>query len=91
MYNLLQKLFPIHRSISGDGFNKTLDVLSEKIDFKKFEFKTGSKLFDWTVPKVWNINSASIKSEDGKTIVDVKDNNLHIMIHNQQLIVLMEK
>jgi aminopeptidase-like protein len=82
LYNLLKKLFPIHRSISGNGFNKTLDILSEKIDLKRIEFKTGSKLFDWTVPKVWNINSASIKSEAGETIVDIKENNLHIMSYS---------
>ena len=82
MYNLLKKLFPIHRSITGDGFNQTLDILSENIDLKKFKYKTGSKLFDWTVPKVWNINSATIKRESGETIVDIKDNNLHIMSYS---------
>ena len=50
LFQLMSKLFPICRSITGDGFNKTLDILSENIDLRKIRYKTGTKLFDWTVP-----------------------------------------
>jgi len=83
MYDLLKRLFPINRSITGHGINKTLDVLSENIPISKYTYKTGEKMFDWEVPKEWDIKSAFIKNESGEVIIDFKSNNLHVMGYSE--------
>lgn len=76
---LLTELFPICRSISGNGNRRTFDILSELIPLNKYEIKSGTRVFDWTVPKEWNIQDAWIKDSSGKKLVDFKNNNLHIV------------
>ncbi|MBP1993977.1 DUF4910 domain-containing protein [Paenibacillus eucommiae] len=77
--NLFDKLFPIHRSITGDGVRKTLSILDELVPIKQYEYPTGMECFDWTIPKEWNIKEAYIKDSRGKTILDIKDHNLHLV------------
>lgn len=81
MYELCRKLFPICRSITGDGVRKTLNIINEELDGRLIikEVPTGTKAFDWTVPKEWNINDAWIKDSSGKKILDFKENNLHVV------------
>ncbi|RUZ67693.1 DUF4910 domain-containing protein, partial [Mesorhizobium sp. M7A.F.Ca.US.003.02.2.1] len=79
IYALAERLFPICRSITGDGVRQTLDVLSGHIDLERHEVPTGTQVFDWTIPKEWNIRSASITGPDGQTVVDFADSNLHIV------------
>lgn len=85
MYNLANKIFPICRSITGQGVRDTLTILSNYIaqsDGVGFDIKnvpSGTQVFDWTVPKEWKINAAYIDDENGKRIVDMKENNLHVM------------
>ena len=79
IYALAERLFPICRSITGDGVRRTLDILSGHVDLERHEVPTGTQVFDWTVPKEWNIHSASIKGPDGQTVVDFADSNLHIV------------
>ncbi|TIR24117.1 MAG: DUF4910 domain-containing protein [Mesorhizobium sp.] len=79
IYDLAERLFPICRSITGDGVRKTLDVLSGHIDLRRHEVPTGTQVFDWTIPKEWNIRSARIAAPDGRTIVDFADSNLHVV------------
>ena len=80
MFSLATELFPICRSIMGDGVRKTFEILRRKMpDMKLFEVPTGEKVFDWTVPKEWNISDAYIENEAGEKIVDFKVNNLHVM------------
>ena len=79
MYDLMIKLFPICRSITGDGVRETLQIISEHIPLKTYEVPTGTKVFDWTIPKEWNICDAFILDEDGNKIVDFKKNNLHVV------------
>ena len=82
--NLFQKwlkdLFPICRSITGNGLRQTLSYF-EKInpELKRLKFKTGKKVFDWIIPKEWNISEAYIKHQSGKKFADLKKNNLHIV------------
>lgn len=76
---LLRRLFPICRSITGNGVRETLSILREYVPLKVHEVPTGTKAFDWTVPKEWNIGDAYIKDPSGKKIVDFKKNNLHVM------------
>lgn len=79
MYDLMAKLFPICRSITGDGVRHTLKIINEHIDLTLHEVKTGTKAFDWVVPKEWNIYDAYIMDESGNKIVDFADNNLHVV------------
>ncbi|UCI29367.1 DUF4910 domain-containing protein [Mesorhizobium sp. B4-1-4] len=79
IYDLAGRLFPICRSITGDGVRETLDVLSGHIDLQQHEVPTGTQVFDWTVPKEWNIRSARITAPDGRTVVDFADSNLHVV------------
>ncbi|RWE79280.1 DUF4910 domain-containing protein [Mesorhizobium sp.] len=79
IYDLAERLFPICRSITGDGVRKTLDVLSGHIDLRRHEVPTGTQVFDWTIPQEWNIRSARIAAPDGRTIVDFADSNLHVV------------
>lgn len=78
---LFDELFPITRSITGDGYRKSLNILSRFIKFKKMEYKTGKKVFDWTVPKEWVFKNASIILNK-KKILDAKRNNLHVMSYS---------
>lgn len=86
IYRLAERLFPICRSITGDGVRETLAVLTDYIeDFETdYEFKihqvpSGTKVFDWIIPKEWNIREAWIESEAGQRIIDFKKHNLHVM------------
>jgi aminopeptidase-like protein len=79
MHSLMTKVFPICRSITGDGVRETLKVLSEIIPLNMYEVPTGTKVFDWTVPKEWNIRDAFIADEGGNKIIDFQENNLHVV------------
>ncbi|MCQ2522952.1 MAG: DUF4910 domain-containing protein [Lachnospiraceae bacterium] len=85
IYEFADLIFPICRSISGDGVRETLKLISEKIkndterDLKIFEVPSGSSVFDWTVPKEWKIRDAYIENENHEKIIDFKNNNLHVL------------
>ena len=80
MYELIKKLFPINRSLSGEGVRKTLKILqSENPELNIYEIKSGTRVFDWTVPKEWNCKEAYIITPDGKKICDYNKNNLHLV------------
>ena len=79
MYSLMENLFPICRSITGNGVRQTLEILQNLIPLSQYEIPTGTKVFDWIVPKEWNINDAYISDSSGKKVVDFKDSNLHIL------------
>jgi len=80
MHELCHKLFPICRSITGNGFRQSLDILREHVpNLKVIEVPTGTKCFDWEVPKEWNIKDAYIVAPDGKKICDFKQSNLHVL------------
>ena len=78
MHDLMRRLFPINRSLTGDGVRQTLDILGEHIPLNIHEVPTGTQAFDWTVPQEWRIREAWIKDLQGNTIVDFQDSNLHI-------------
>jgi len=79
MYKLVKRLFPICRSITGNGVRKTLNIIQEKIPITQKEIASGTKVFDWTVPDEWNIKDAYVKDEKGNRIIDFKKSNLHIV------------
>ena len=80
MYALAKQLFPICRSITGNGVRETLNIIRKEIpELKIHEVPSGTKVFDWIVPKEWNIKDAWIKDSNGKKIIDFAQSNLHVM------------
>ena len=74
---IFDRLFPICRSIAGEGYNNSLNILREYINFKILKYRSGKKIFDWVVPNEWYIKEAFIKKNNEK-IIDFKNNNLHV-------------
>ena len=85
MYDLAAKIFPYCRSITGQGVRDTLRDLKEYIgadngpELQIHEVPCGTKVFDWTIPKEWVIRAAYIEDESGNRIIDMKENNLHVL------------
>ncbi|EKU97166.1 hypothetical protein Lepto7375DRAFT_6332 [Leptolyngbya sp. PCC 7375] len=79
MYSLISDLYPICRSITGNGVRKSLNIIQQHIPLEIHEVPTGTPVFDWTVPKEWNIKDAYIKDKTGKKIVDFQESNLHVL------------
>src|SRR5258708_7580532 len=79
LYRFASELYPICRSISGNGIRQTLAMIQKRIPLQTFEVPTGTAVFDWTVPKEWNVRDAYIKGPGGKKIVDFQECNLHVL------------
>ena len=79
IHNLIADLFPICRSITGNGVRETLNLIKKHIPLDIQEVATGTKVFDWVVPKEWNIRDAFILDEKNNKIVDFKENNLSVV------------
>lgn len=80
MYDLAVRLFPICRSITGDGFRQSLAIIREQVpEMQVFEVPTGTQVFDWTVPREWNIRGGWIRRTNGETVIDFRDSNLHVL------------
>jgi aminopeptidase-like protein len=82
LYDLIVELYPICRSISGAGQRETLKILSRYIDLTIHDVPSGTQVFDWTVPKEWNIRDAYIKDASGRKIVDFGESNLHVVSYS---------
>ena len=79
----LKELFPINRSITGNGNRETLKILQKLIPLEILEISSGDTIFDWEVPKEWNIKTAWIKNSKGKKIIDFEISNLHVMSYSE--------
>ena len=80
MYDLAVRLFPICRSITGDGFRRSLEIIREQVpEMKVYEVPSGTQVFDWTVPREWNIRGGWIRNRRGETIIDFQQSNLHVL------------
>jgi len=93
MFQLMKELFPICRSITGNGVRQTLKILKKHIPLQVHEIPSGTIVFDWVIPKEWNIDDAYIINHKGKKIVDFKKSNLHVLnysIHVDKKIMLSE-
>lgn len=82
LFELISKLFPICRSITGDGVRKSLSIIGEHITLKIKEVPSGTKAYDWIVPDEWNISNAYVKDPAGNKIIDFKNSNLHIVSYS---------
>ena len=79
MYELLEYLFPLNRSISGNGVRETLRIIQNHIPIKVHEVPSGTEVFDWVVPNEWNVTDAYVIDETGNKIIDFHENNLHLV------------
>ena len=77
----MQDLFPICRSITGNGVRETLAYINQELDqaLNIVEVPTGTPVFDWTIPKEWNIKDAWVKDSSGKKVIDFAQSNLHVL------------
>ncbi len=82
IYALAAEIYPICRSITGNGVRDTLQRIRAHIPLDIHEVPTGTRVFDWTVPREWNIRDAYIKDERGKRIVDYRSSNLHVVSYS---------
>jgi aminopeptidase-like protein len=79
LYGLVERLYPICRSITGDGVRETLAILREYVPIEIREVPSGTQVFDWEVPREWNIADAYVKSPDGERVVDFHASSLHVL------------
>ena len=79
MHELMRELFPLPRSLTGDGVRATLAVLARDLELEVVETPTGTEVFDWTVPREWNLREAWIEAPDGRRVVDSAESSLHVV------------
>jgi aminopeptidase-like protein len=82
IYSLICELYPICRSITGRGFRETLARIQREISLNVHEVPSGTQVFDWIVPKEWNIRDAYVKNASGERIIDFKRHNLHVVSYS---------
>lgn len=82
MHGFARELYPICRSITGAGTRATLDAISRFVPLERFEVPTGTKVFDWEVPREWNIRDAWIRNAAGEKVVDFQRHSLHVMSYS---------
>ncbi|HKR27008.1 MAG TPA: DUF4910 domain-containing protein [Acidobacteriaceae bacterium] len=83
LHAFASELYPICRSITGDGLRATLSRIRERIPLTVHEVPTGTAAFDWTVPKEWNIRDAYIADSTGARLVDFRESNLHVVNYSR--------
>ncbi|RCS22669.1 DUF4910 domain-containing protein [Phyllobacterium salinisoli] len=85
IHALASRLYPICRSITGDGVRETLAILAEHIALERHEVPSGTSVFDWTTPQEWTIRDAYIADGSGRRIVDFRKHNLHVLNYSQPI------
>src|SRR5258706_2939916 len=85
LYALVEELYPICRSITGDGVRKTLEIMSRYAPITVHEVASGTKVLDWTVPNEWNIRDAWIEDGHGNRVVDFRASNLHVVSYSRPI------
>src|SRR5690606_13530729 len=83
IYALAAEIYPTRRSIPGDGVRQTRDRLGRRLELEVHEVPTGTQVFDWTIPREWNIKDAFIKNPAGERVVDFRQSNLHVLNYSR--------
>ncbi|CAN5257784.1 hypothetical protein BH09ACT13_BH09ACT13_12230 [soil metagenome] len=83
MYGLMGELFPICRSITGEGVRETLRRVAVRLPLEIHEVPSGTQVLDWKVPDEWNIRDAYIARGDGSRVVDFRESNLHVVSYSE--------
>ncbi len=79
MHELIRELYPLCRSVTGDGVRETLRIVGRGLPLEIHEVPSGTQVLDWVVPQEWNVREAWLRDPDGKTIADLRDSNLHVV------------
>src|SRR5580693_3580999 len=79
IHSFISELHPICRSITGNGLRETLRRIGGKIPIQVHEVPSGTQVFDWTVPREWNIRDAYVKNSRGDRVIDFRNSNLHVV------------
>lgn len=82
-YDLMKRLYPLCRSLTGDGLRATFDVVEELVPITRTEIPSGTQIFDWIVPEEWNIRDAYIAAADGTRVVDFQRSSLHVVSYSE--------
>ena len=85
MHGLASELFPLCRSITGEGVRATLARIGERIALEVYEVPSGTQVLDWTVPDEWNIRDAYVATADGTRVVDFRESNLHVVSYSEPM------
>ena len=90
LYDFVAELYPLCRSITGEGVRETLRLVQKRIPLEIHEVASGTQVFDWTVPPEWNIRDAYVKNRAGERVIDFQVSNLHVVNYSQPIRKLMK-
>jgi aminopeptidase-like protein len=79
LHALMAELFPVPRSLTGDGVRATLERIGRDVPLRTVELPSGTQVFDWTLPREWNVREAWVEAPDGTRVIDVADSPLHLL------------
>ena len=86
LFKLAKTLFPIHRSITGQGVVQSLKIIQKEIKSLKIKkIKSGKKVFDWKIPPEWNVKNAYVLDKYNNKIIDIKNSNLHLVSYSHPI------
>ncbi len=85
MHRLITRLYPICRSITGQGVRETLEIVRSYVPLAVREVPSGTPVFDWTVPKEWNIQDAYVRDGTGRKVIDFQRSSLHVMSYSRPI------
>ncbi len=91
MHRMVRELFPLCRSITGDGLRATLEQIGAEIPLSTTEVASGTRVFDWTIPPEWNIRDAWIRDSTGRSFAEFRNHNLHVVGYSEPVCRTMDR
>ncbi len=89
LYRFAELLYPICRSITGEGVRQTLALIGARVPLEVHEVRSGTKVFDWQIPPEWNVEDAAVTDPDGRRVVDFQAHNLHLVGYSEPMQAVM--